>query len=125
MHICSEPVFFGSEGTLRPPTGTVQHAVTWPVCVVSLLIYVKCEDACTARIKCVFMSIHVLYVYMCVSVYCTVCASCPVLPSGTTCNGDKLLLLASRGFTADLFQVCVCGLCEACARLGGGGIQIS
>lgn len=44
---------------------------------------------------------------------CTVysyCASCPVL------GGDKLLLLASSSFIADLFQVFVhyvhvCGLC--------------
>lgn len=56
------------------------------------------------------VSIHVCVctVCVCVNVHLySICASCPVLPSGRMCNGDKLLLLASSGFTADLFQVCV------------------
>lgn len=74
-----------------------------------------CEYACTARMSvdsCLSMSVCM---HVCQCVLYSICASCPALPSGRMCNGDKLLLLASRGFTADVFQVCV--MCVFCAGL--------
>ena len=80
----------------------------------------------------VYMWIHAFILRWCacvcprILVHYTACASCPVLPSGRMCSGDKLLLLASSGLTADLFQVCVrlcvcvcvlCGcVCDLCEK---------
>lgn len=45
----------------------------------------------------------------------SICASCPTLPSGRMCNGDKHLL---RGFQGLYYRsppgVCVCALCLWC-----------
>lgn len=142
MHICSEPVLFRTEGT--PPTHALlggfrnQLPTNWTsspcgtlaltcVCVCGFCLNLHKVDTSVSMHTqrgwmCVCIQTHV---YLCRCVYCTyvcqrvlysTCASCPVLPSGRMCNGDKLLLLASRGFTADLLQVCAyvffrCGLC--------------
>lgn len=66
----------------------------------------QCERACADRI--IYLLCTCGYcVCMCVHVHSGQRASCPLLPSGRMCNGDKLFLLASTSFTADVFQVCV------------------
>lgn len=106
-----------------PPTGPVHCAVTWLICVCFCPCgYTVCGLCAHMTIfaddiqNCfMYMWIYVyiyIYIYACAHVYLySICASCPVLPSGRMCNGDKLLLLASSGFSADLFQVCVCVSC--------------
>lgn len=68
----------------------------------------ECEHACAARDKFGFMSVHVCVLYACVRVHCTVC-----VPAVRHCLQEECVMgisafsEASRGFTTDLFQVCV------------------
>ena len=140
MHICSEPVLFRTEGTphTHAPLGGFrrQQPTNWTsspcgdlaltcVCVCALwflswstLSGHTREYAYTARMNvCVYVDSCVSVCVLCVCVSaCTVQYMCQLsgLPSGRTCNKDKLLLLASRGlYCRSVPGVCVfvCGLC--------------